>query len=194
MMVAASFFGANAQTVVSDEMEALINGTSEQSTTVTPVNPVTSTVADEEENRVFYSFVYYGFDGFQNYGISDYFYSPNGLGFDFNIRMNFKKYGNYNVDLMPNYSIQLFGNDYIKLLVTLSAGGSFRIQDVPEYTSNGKLKDKTQFKFDFVTNPRLTFIFGDFTVSSGYFIWGQEFKLSKANRATGFNVSLGYDL
>ena len=188
MMASAFLFGANAQTVITNDYGSPITGADGQSTNND----------DEEEMLGVINLVYYGFDGFQNYGLSDYFLNPNSIGYEFNIRMNFEKYGNYNVDLGPNYTFKLWGQDNKKLLLTAAVGPSFRMQNVPEisYDSKGRMKEesKTKYKFDLFANARLAFNVGHFTLSAGYFLWGAEFKFEKGYKSDGFNVALGYAL
>ena len=185
-MTMAFLFGANAQTVITNDYGSPITGADGQNVSND----------DEEETLGIFNLVYYGFDGFQNYGISDYWLNPNSIGFEFNIRMNFKKYGNYNIDLGPNYSFKLWGQDNKKLFLTAAVGPSFRVQDVPEisYDSNGRMKEKSKrkCKFDLFANARLAFNVGHFTLSAGYFLWGAEFKFEKGYKSDGFNVALGY--
>lgn len=179
-MAMAFCIASNAQTVVSNNYGSPITGANEQS------------MDDDDETLSIFNLVYYGFDGGSNYGFSDYWINPNNIGFEFNIRMNFEKYGNYNVDLGPNYSFKIWGQDNKKLLLTAAVGPSFRMQDVPEINDNGKIEDKTKYKFDLFANARLTFNVNHINISAGYFLWGAEFKLSKGYRADGFNIALGY--
>ena len=182
-MATAFLFGANAQTVITNDYGSPITGADGQNS---------NSNDDEEETLGVVNFVYYGFDGFQNYGLSDYFLNPNSIGFEFNIRMNFEDYGNYNFDLGPNYSFKLWGQDNKNLLLTAAVGPSFRMQDVPEYNSKGKVEKKTKYKFDLFANARLAFNVGHITLSAGYFLWGAEFKFEKGYKSDGFNVALGY--
>lgn len=186
IMAIAFLMGANAQTVITNDYGSPIRGADGQSVTND----------DEEETLGIVNLVYYGFDGFKNYGLSDYFLNPNGFGVDFNIRMNFEKYGNYNVDLGPNYTFKLWSSDNMKLLLTASVGPSFRMQDVPEfsYDNRGNVKEEssTKYKFDMYANARLALNVSRFTVSAGYFLWAAEFKFSEGYKSDGFNVALGY--
>lgn len=129
IMASMFLFGANAQTVIVNDYSSPITGADGQ----------TITTDDEEESLVIFNLVYYGFDGFENYGFSDCFINPNSIGFDFNIRGNFEKYGNYNFDLGPNYSFKLWGKDNMKLFLTASVGPSFRMQDIPEFSYTSSL-------------------------------------------------------
>lgn len=141
------------------------------------------------------NFVYYGFDGYQNYGLSDYFLNPNSVGFDFNIRYNFKKYGNQSYDIGPNFSFKLWGQGNNKLFLVAAAAPSLRIQSVPEVKvdSKGKVKtkDKTKVFCDLIINPRLTLCASRLSLSIGYFLWGAEFKLSDGYKTDGFNAAIG---
>ena len=176
--LATSFLvGTSAQTVITNDYGSPITGANDQTLGI-------------------FNLVYYGFEGRSNYGISDYFLNPNKFGFEFNIRMNFEKYGNYNFDIGPNYSFQVWGEGDKKLLITVAAGPSIRMQDVAEYKTdkkgNYKEEKKTKIKFDGFANARLAFNVGRFTISGGYFFWAPEFKFGKDEKADGFNVALGY--
>ena len=175
--------GTNAQTVITNDYGSPIIGTDNQKV---------SNYDDEEESLTVINLVYYGFDGASNYGLSDYFINPNNIGFEFNIRMNFKQYGNYNVDLGPNYSFKLWGQDNKRLFLTAAIGPSFRVQNVPKLSSSGSIEEETQYKFDLFANIRLSFNINNITISAGYFLWGAEFKLSDGYAANGFNVALGF--
>ena len=143
--------------------------------------------------------VYYGFDGFCNYGVSDYFLKPNGVSGEFNLRTQFKQYSNYNVDLGINYSFLLWEQDKATLLLTLAAGPSFRMQNVSQIEYNertGKTTEESKEKFyiDGFVNPRLTLQVGKVILSAGYFYWAPQFKFSKDDGATGgFNVGIAYN-
>lgn len=185
-MALAFCIGSNAQTVITNNYGSPISGADGQS-----IND-----DDDDEALGVVNLVYYGFDGFSNYGLSDYMINPNKVGFDLNLRANFEKYGNYNVDFGPNYSFKIWGQDGKRLFLTAAVGPSFRMQDVAEISVDNKGKmhedSKTQYKFDLFANARLTFNANRFTISAGYFIWGAEFKLSEGNKADGFNIALGY--
>ena len=187
LMATMFLMGTNAQNVITNDYSSPITGADGQNATSTD---------DEEETLGIFNLVYYSFDGFQNYGISDYWLNPNGIGFEFNIRMNFEKYGNYNFDLGPNYSFKLWGQDNKKLLLTAAIGPSFRMQSVPDisYDKKGKMKEetKTEYKFDLYANARLAFNIGHVTLSAGYFLWGAEFKFEEGYKSDGFNIGLGY--
>lgn len=190
ILTAALFsLSSQAQTVITNDYgDSPITGADGQ--------PVSSSDNDDEAISSF-NVAYYNFDGDSNYGISVYGMNPNHVGVDFNIRLNFEKYGNYNVDLCLNYSFKLWGENGTKLLLVPSVGPSFRMQDRPkvdynERTGNVKKESKTEYKFDLVANPRLALCANRFTFSVGYFLWGAEFKLKKGYKADGFNVALGY--
>ena len=186
ILVTLSLWNVSAQTVITNDYSSPITGADSQN--------VRSD--DEDETIGGVNLVYYGFDGFQNYGISLYSLNPNGLGFEWGIRANFEKYGNYNTDLGLNYSFKLWEQDGKKLLLTAAIGPSIRMQSVPEYSydNRGNMREssETKYKFDLFANARLTFNTGRLLLSAGYFIWGAEFKLSDGYKADGFNVALGY--
>lgn len=189
MLAFAFGFNANAQTVIENDYSP-----------ITQADGTSTTVTDNEDESIgAFNITYYKFDGFENWGFSDYFINPNSLGIDFAIRMNFKKYGNYNIDLGPNYAFKLWSNDNMRLFLIPALGPSFRMQEVPEVSVNkktGKVTEetKTEYKFDFFANVRLTFCVGRFLISGGYFYWSPEFKFDGDTKVDGFNVSIGYDI
>ena len=174
-IMATMFLSAtNAQTVITNDYGS------------SSVTSAASQDADDRESFSAFGIGYYGFDGFHNWALNSHFLTPNGVGFDFNIRANFEKYGNYNADFGVNYSFQLWGQDDKRLLLTAAIGPSLRMQDDWE--------DKTHYYIDLFVNPRLAFNISRFTISAGYFLWGAKFKLGDDYRADGFNVSVGYDI
>lgn len=139
-------------------------------------------------------FLFLTFDGGNNYGISMSQYTPNGIGFDWNMRAEFKEYGNYNTDLAVNYTFPLSQNDDLFLYLTVSIGPSLRMQDVEEVDFETLKKEyKQKYFIDGVMNPRLVMKYKKFTLSAGYFYWAPQFKFSKDDGATGgLSLSLGY--
>lgn len=151
----------------------------------------------KEEMLGIYNLAYYNFSdvvGKCNYGISTYFLRPNGIGGEFNIRLTFKKYGNYSVDLGPNYTFKLWGNDNSKLLFTVAAGPSIRKQEVLKYSSSYREETKDRWYVDLFINPRIGFNYKGVVISGGYFLWTHKFKFGKDERIDGFNVALGCTL
>lgn len=180
VLTAISVFGANAQKITNDDYKIQIKQEESQKETT------------EDESFGFVELVYYSFEAGKNYGLSFVNINPKGVSMEYGFRANFEKYGNYNADFGVNYSFQLWGEDNKNLFLTAAIGPSFRMQDVPEYDSKGKLKSETKYKFDLFGNARLTFKIDHFTLSAGYCLWGAEFKLSKGYEADGFRLALGY--
>lgn len=178
--------GTNAQNVIKNDYSSPITGADGQSTTSSD---------DEAESFGYAGIMYYGFDGFDNWGIFYGITSPNGLGLDAGLRAQFKSHGNFNGDVLLNYSFGLWSQNNNQVLLTLAAGPSIRTYDEIEGVDNkGKLKYKSgKTAFDGIINPRLTIKFGKIVVTGGYFYWAPKFKFSKDDGATGgFNIGLGY--
>jgi hypothetical protein len=185
-MATAFLFGANAQTVISNDYSSPITGADGQG--------VSQSSDDEAESYSYGAVGFYSFDGFENWGITYGGINPNGIGLDFALRMNFKKHGNFNADVLLNYSLGLVSKGSTQVALTLAFGPSFRTQD--EFKGfNDKLKeewDTGKFFCDGVLNPRLSIKMGKLALSAGYFYWAPKFKFSKDDGATGgFNCSLG---
>ena len=187
IMVSTFLVGTNAQSVISNDDGLPITSTDENGNN-----------ENEREIKDFINLVYYGFDGFQNYGISNYYLNPNNIGYEINLRMNLESYGNGNIELGPNCSFKLWGQANMKLLLTAAVGPSFRIQNVPEisYDSKGwkKEESKTVYKLDLFANARLSFVMGHLSLSAGYFLWGAEFKFSEGYKSQGFNAAIGWGI
>ena len=186
-MTMAFLFGASAQTVITNDYGSPITGADGQNS---------STSSDDEQESFGYAgLMYYGFDGFENYGIFYGITTPNGVGFDAALRAQFKSHGNFNTDLFINYSFGLWSQNDNQLLLTLAAGPSMRTYDeVKGVNKYGNVEyDSGKTAFDGVINPRLTIKFGRLVLTGGYFYWAPKFKFSKDDGATGgFNVGLGY--
>lgn len=149
--------------------------------------------AQEKETITSINLHYLSFDGFQNYGLVDYFINPNGFGGEFGLRANLEKHGNYNMDLGVNYAYELTNKNDLTALLVMSLGPSLRMQDQVKGIKNGTVEYEQKFKFDGFINPRLTVKYKSVMASVGYFYWVPEFKFSKSDGATGgLNVSLGY--
>ena len=138
--------------------------------------------------------MYYGFDGFENYGVYYGGSVPNKVSFEMGVRHLFEKHGHFNMDIMLNYSFGLWSQDSNKLLLTINAGPSVRNYQEPTGNSiggNDQYKDK--YSVDGVFNPRITLKLGKISLTGGYFFWAPKFKFDKKNGAqNGFNVGLGY--
>lgn len=166
--------GANAQTIVQNDYSTPEPSADSQKTT------------EDDKDRLYglYNLAFYGFDGFQNYGIACQFLKPKGFAAEFNLRFDFKNAAG-GVDLGPNYSFKLWGKEKTKLLLTAAVGPTLSWGDV-----NGK----TKVSCDMFANVRLGIIAGRFALSAGYFLGAPKFKLGNDYRADGFSIAIGYDL
>lgn len=186
LMATVFLMGTNAQNVITNDYSSPITGADGQSTTSTD---------DEAESFGYAGLMYYGFDGFDNWGIFYGFTSPNGLGLDAGLRAQFKSHGNFNGDILLNYSLGLWSQNNNQVLLTIAAGPSIRTYDeIDGVDKKGNLKYSSgKTAFDGIINPRLTIKFGKIVVTGGYFYWAPKFKFSKDDGATGgFNIGLGY--
>ena len=186
VMATAFFFGTSAQTVINNDYSSPITGADGQG--------VSQSSGDEAESYSYGAVGFYSFDGFENWGIAYGGINPNGIGLDFAFRMNFKEHGNFNVDVLLNYSVGLVSNGSTQVALTFALGPSFRTQDeLKGVNSKGNLEwENGKFFCDGVVNPRLSVKLGKLALSAGYFYWAPKFKFSKDDGATGgFNCSLG---
>ena len=186
VMATAFFFGTSAQTVINNDYSSPITGADGQG--------VSQSSDDEAESYSYGAVGFYSFDGFENWGIAYGGINPNGVGLDFAFRMNFKEHGNFNVDVLLNYSVGLVSNGSTQVALTFALGPSFRTQDeLKGVNSKGNLEwENGKFFCDGVVNPRLSVKLGKLALSAGYFYWAPKFKFSKDDGAKGgFNCSLG---
>ena len=186
VMATAFFFGTSAQTVINNDYSSPITGADGQG--------VSQSSDDEAESYSYGAVGFYSFDGFENWGIAYGGINPNGIGLDFAFRMNFKEHGNFNVDVLLNYSVGLVSNGSTQVALTFALGPSFRTQDeLKGVNSKGNLEwENGKFFCAGVVNPRLSVKLGKLALSAGYFYWAPKFKFSKDDGATGgFNCSLG---
>ena len=186
VMATVFFFGTSAQTVINNDYSSPITGADGQG--------VSQSSDDEAESYSYGAVGFYSFDGFENWGIAYGGINPNGIGLDFAFRMNFKEHGNFNVDVLLNYSVGLVSNGSTQVALTFALGPSFRTQDeLKGVNSKGNLEwENGKFFCDGVVNPRLSVKLGKLALSAGYFYWAPKFKFSKDDGATGgFNCSLG---
>lgn len=188
IMATVFLLGTNAQTVITNDYGSPITGADGQD--------ASQNKEEEKESFGAIGLMFYSFDGFENYGLFATHINPNGVGMDFALRANFKDHGNFNADILINYSFDLWSQNSNQLLLTLAAGPSLRTQDqLKGIDSRGKLEyDEGKFFVDCIINPRITVKFGKFVLTGGYFYWAPKFKFTKKDGATGgFNVGLGYD-
>lgn len=157
----------------------------------------------EEENSINFeetSIVYYGFDGYSNYGASWNRYGlRNSWGSELNIRSDFKHYSNYNVDLGVNYIHPISVKENNGLYIIGALGPSLRTQRYPDVKTNkntGKTTIETGVKMyiDIFANARLMYKHNKFRVSAGGFLWSAECNFSSDYTKFGWYASIGYDL
>lgn len=181
-----AFVSTNAQDVITNDYESPITSVNGQS--------ASTNNTEDEESFAGFGLMYYSFDGFENYGLNVNGVNPNGFGLDVGFRAQFKDHGNWNGDILFNYSFALWKQDSNQLLLTLAAGPSMRFQDeISGFDKKGNIEySKDKLFFDAVVNPRITVKFGKIYITGGYFYWAPKFKFSKDDGATGgFNVGIG---
>lgn len=182
MMATAFLFGANAQTVITNDYGSPITGADGQSVSND----------DENESIGYYGLGFYSYDGGENYSLSFGNYTFNGVGIGVNIRSNFKFSDNqntYNGDVLINYSLGVYKNSDTKVMVTAEAGPSFASRYVYD---DGKVKDK--FFVDAFVGIKGTVSYKKFVLSAGYHIWAPKFKFGKDYKADGFYAQLGISI
>lgn len=184
-LVAIVCLSVNAQTVITNNYDSSTNSADGQS-----VQPNTD---DEKESFGYLGLMYYSFDGFENYGAVTGIVNPNGIGYELAIRSQFKKHGNYNFELLLNYSFGLWAQGANQVAFTLAAGPSMRsYEEIEGMDKYGNFKYKAATAFDCILNPRLTAKFGNLIISGGYYYWAPKFKFSKDDGATGgLNIGVG---
>ncbi|MBR1547596.1 MAG: hypothetical protein IJ637_02575 [Prevotella sp.] len=185
-MAMAFLCGANAETIVTNDNAAASLG-------VDNVNATTG-ADDDSESFGYGGLLYYGFDDFENYGLTFGMLNPNGFGLDIALRAQFKDHGNFNGDFLFNYSFALMSKNSNQVLLTLALGPSMRTYDeVKGFDSRGNIEwNRNKTAFDGVINPRLTIKLGRVVLMGGYFYWAPKFKFNKDDGATGgYNVGLG---
>ncbi len=186
LMVFAFGMNASAQNVITNDYQTPITGADGQN--------VNESNDGDKETFGTIGLMYYGFKDLDNYGLYWNMDTPNGFGMDFALRAQFKSHGNFNLDLLFNYSFALWQQNENQLLLTLAAGPSFRSQEaIDGFNKNGSPTYKDKLFVDCGLNPRLTVKVGKFALTGGFYYWAPKFKFSKDDGAqTGFNVGLGY--
>ena len=165
----------------------------------TKVKRNTSSVRNSSEEIggiPYISIGYWDYDGFENWGLSGVVSAPNDFGFEFNMRTCFKSLekggaGNYNVDLLPNYSFELVNENKTRLFLTASAGPSIRMQNVITGMDGYKLETKERWYLDAYAQIALNAKIGALYLSAGYNLWFLKFKLSSDYKADGFVLKAG---
>lgn len=143
---------------------------------------------------------YWNYDDFENWGLAFGHINLDGWGLDFTVgRVCFKRLekggsGNYNVDILPNYTFGLLKKNKTCLGFTVSAGPSVRKQEVwtGEVTAGGNMKTKDKWYIDGYTQIALNAKVGPVFLSAGYNLWFPQFKTSSKKRAEGFVIKVGF--
>lgn len=179
LMTCMCILSINAQHVITNNYGTPITGSDGQS--------FSSDNKKESESSFSAGLMYYGFDMFENYGIFYSLINPNGVGLDIAWRSSLKSedYTPMSADLLINYNFELWTQNSNMLLLTLALG--------PSFCSRKQGNDDSSFNIDGVINPRLTFKFGKFSLTGGYYYWTAKLKFSKNYKADGFNIGLGYE-
>lgn len=148
---------------------------------------------DEKESFVSLGLGYFSYDGFENYGICAHTYTYNGFGMGLNFRAQFKEHGNFNSDLLFNYSLGVYQQNKIKVLLTGELGPSLRTQDQIDGYENGKVTYKRdKFFIDGFVGAKATLKYDRFVGSVGYHLWALKFKFSEGYKADGFYAQIAY--
>ena len=180
LMAAFTFTMAHAQNTVDNNYDEVDNSTF-------------STESEEKESFSCVGLGFYSYDGFENYGVVAGSYTFNGFGFSNAIRMNFEKHGNWNWDLLFNYSYGAYQKDDLMVLITGELGPSFRMQQVLDgFDKNNHAKYKDKFFVDAFVGVKGTVKYKKLVLSAGYHLWAPKFKFGKDYRSDGFYAQLSY--
>ncbi len=158
------------------------------------VAPPSKTVNDDEKVQTasYYGLGFYSYDGMENYSLSFGAYNFNGFGLGMNLRSNFKfkdHQNTYNADLVINYSMGVYKNEDVMVLLTPEVGPSFASRTIYE---DGKAKDK--FYVDGFVGIKATVVYKILVLSAGYHIWAPKWKFGKDEKADGFYAQLGVNI
>lgn len=162
---------------------------------------------NESDSYCSFSIGYWSYDGFNNWGMSTQWINPNGFGFEYNMRGCLKSIkkggaGNYNVDILPNYTFELTNNNLSRLDFTIAAGPSVRYQDVitdTEIRGSGKntyvdYEIGHKWYLDGYAQVALNAHWCGFYLSAGYNLWFPKFKTSSDYKSEGFLFKLGLNI
>ena len=173
----------NAQSLIKNDYSS----TSATATTKT-------TESDKVESCSSMGLSYYSFDGFENWGLNVVNgVEPNGWFFDLIVRAQFKEHGNYNGDLLLNYSFLLSHSENATAFLKIAFGPSLRVQDQAKLNSKGNLKWEEKCFCDAVFKPTLGVKLGKIVLEAGAMYWAPKWKFSKDDGAVwGFTGGIGY--
>lgn len=137
-----------------------------------------------------YGLMYWGFDGYENYGVFAESTTYNNVGVEMAGRTKFEKHSNYNWELGLNYSFGIFREEKSALMLTASfCPISVRTQEEYNYKSD-KYQSKTYF--DAYYSLRLSLKLGCVDLTGGYFYWAPKWEFGKDYKIDGFCIGLMY--
>lgn len=137
-----------------------------------------------------YGLMYWGFDGYENYGAFVESIAYNNIGVEMAGRTKFEKHSNYNWELGLNYSFGIFRNENTALMLTASfCPISVRTQEEYNYNSD---KYKTKTYLDAYYSLRLSLKLGCVALTGGYFYWAPKWEFGKDYKMDGFCIGLMY--
>jgi len=148
----------------------------------------------DRETIAYWGLGFFAYDGVENYSMSYGAYNVNGFGLGINLRSNWKfsDYQNtFNADVLLNYSISVYTNDDVAILITPEIGpsvGSRYVYDDDE----GDAKD--EYFIDAFAGIKATVAFKKVVLSAGYHAWAAKWKFGKDYRADGFYAQIGIDI
>lgn len=142
------------------------------------------------KNITNYGLMYWGFDGYENYGFFSESIAYNNIGVEMAGRTKFEKHSNFNWELGLNYSLGLFRQDNSALMLTASFSPlSVRSQEEYNYKSG---KNSTKTYLDAYYSIRLSLKLGCVALTGGYFYWAPKWEFGKDYKMDGFCIGLMY--
>lgn len=137
-----------------------------------------------------YGLMYWGFDGYENYGIFSESITYNGFGLEMSGRTKFAKHSNFNCELGLNYSLGIYRQENTAIMLTASVCPlSIRWQDEYYYETNKYIK---KVFLDAYYGIRLSIKLGCVAITGGYFYWAPKWEHSSEYKSDGFCVGLMY--
>lgn len=144
---------------------------------------VTTKLVKEVVNR---GAMYWGFDGYCNYGYFCEALEYNSIGMESALRTKFEKHSNFNWDIGFNYSLGLYHDTKNAMMITIACSPmSLRTQDTYSM-SEGKYKN--DIFIDAYWSIRYTVKLGCFAFTCGYFDWLPKWE----NSTSGFCLGIMY--
>jgi len=132
-----------------------------------------------------------GYDAVENYGYFTEALTYNGFGAEFAIRTRFKKYANYNMELGLNYTLGVYRDENMALMLIASwAPLSIRTQKTYDVELG---RYKSGFYLDTYFSLRTSFNVWKVAVSLGYFYWMPKWCIDEgAKGINGLSLGLHY--